>query len=110
MRNKIIKTTALTIFIAALSSISYAQSSSVADEGCNNAKSVVAQQLEKAHSANQFLDIKISQKVLQDKCMASLIYEVEDEREMNELHLKFVSYLNANTNLGVSNARQYTKN
>lgn len=109
MRNKFLKLTALSLLTASMSCMSFAESITTEPAGCAEARAKVEQVLNKAHTANKFMNVKISSDVLKRGCSASFVYEVDNEKDKNELHYSFVKYLNSEANYKITNAHQYTK-
>lgn len=109
MRNKILNLTALSLLTASMSCMSFAGSTSAETAGCAEARAKLEQVLNKAHSANKFMNIKFSSDVLKVGCSAGFVYEVDNEKDKSELHYSFVNYLNSETDYHISNAHQYQK-
>lgn len=109
MRNKFLKLTALSLLTASMSCMSFAESTSAEPASCAEARAKLEQVLNKAHSANKFMNVKVSGDVLKIGCYAAFIYDVDNEKDKNELHYSFVKYLNSETDYKIGNAHQYTK-
>lgn len=105
MRNKFLKLTALSLLTASMSCMSFAESAM----DCAEARASLDNALNEAHLENKFLNIKSSNTVLNGSCAASFIYNVDTEKEMDELHLSFIKYLNNEKGTKLTFARQYTK-
>lgn len=109
MKNTFLKLTALSLLTASMSCMSFAESTSAEPAGCAEARVKLEQVLNKAHSANKFMNVKVSSDVLKIGCSAGFIYDVDNENDKSELHYSFVKYLNSETDYKISNAHQYKK-
>ncbi|WP_350613260.1 hypothetical protein [Pseudomonas sp. HY7a-MNA-CIBAN-0227] len=109
MKNKIMSLAVLAILTASMSSMSFAATETMSDAECNASKAKLETVLNQAHAENKFKNISVRSEKQKSGCMASYVYKVDTEKEMSELHLSFVKYLNEKTDLNLSNYGQFTK-
>ena len=103
MKNTLIKSIALSLITACIASASFASDVAVitTQKGCIGASAEFETALNAAHRNNELLTVRIDNKtntgLVKDECMMSLVYDVDTEQEMKDLHAKLNTYISGVT-------------
>ena len=99
MKNTLIKSIALSLITACIASVSFASDVTAIStkQGCIGASAEFETALNAAHRNNELLTVSIDNKastgLLKDECMMSIVYKVDTEQEMKDVHAKLNEYM-----------------
>lgn len=99
MKNTIIKSIALSLITACIASASFASDVTELStkQGCIGASAEFETALNAAHRNNELLTVRIDNKantgLVKDECLMSLVYDVDTEQEMRDVHAKLNNYM-----------------
>lgn len=99
MKNTIIKSIALSLITACIASASFASDVTELStkQGCIGASAEFETALNAAHRNNELLTVRIDNKantgLIKDECLMSLVYDVDTEQEMRDVHAKLNNYM-----------------
>lgn len=103
MKNTITKSIALSLITACIASASFASDVAVitTQKGCLGAYAEFETALNAAHRNNELLTVRIDNKanaeMVSDECMINLVYDVDTEQDMKDLHAKLNTYISGVT-------------
>lgn len=115
MNNKLIKTIALSLLTASLSSAVFANLEPLisTQDGCEVANNKFESVLITAHKDNKLLNVKVDTSkpsgIANDVCFANLVYGVETEIEAMELHAQVQDYVAKSTAYTIPDTPKMTK-
>lgn len=105
MKHKIVKIATLSLIAACFTGASFADDA----ETCQQQQALVKAELDKLHAQNKFNELVYETPKVKSGCFAGFIAKVETEKEMSEIHARFISHLNTAFGYKFSNAKYYSK-